>query len=106
MLIASKMEEVYPLKIKTVFEKIAHKKVPQSEIVKMEERILNNLDFTIKCWTIYDEVMLILNKKVHEKPKGQSILAAEDNTSVKIEEQISILEDLCSYLCKFVYYDY
>jgi hypothetical protein len=30
MLIASKMEEVYPLKIKTVFDKIAHKKLPMA----------------------------------------------------------------------------
>jgi hypothetical protein len=28
MLIASKMNEVYPLKIKTVYEKIGHKKLP------------------------------------------------------------------------------
>jgi len=28
MMIASKMEEVYPLKVKTVYEKIAHKKLP------------------------------------------------------------------------------
>ena len=28
MLIASKMEEVYPLKVKTVYDKIAHKKIP------------------------------------------------------------------------------
>ncbi len=28
MLIASKMEEVYPLKIRIVYEKIAHKKLP------------------------------------------------------------------------------
>ena len=27
MLIATKMEEVYPLKIKTVYDKIVHKKI-------------------------------------------------------------------------------
>jgi hypothetical protein len=29
MVIASKMEEVFPLKIKTVFEKIVHQKISQ-----------------------------------------------------------------------------
>lgn len=33
MLIASKMNEVYPLKIKTVYEKIAHKKLSILELV-------------------------------------------------------------------------
>jgi phage anti-repressor protein len=28
MMISSKMEEVYPLKLKTVYEKIGHKKIP------------------------------------------------------------------------------
>jgi hypothetical protein len=32
MFIASKMEEVYPLKMKTVFEKIAHKKISIAEL--------------------------------------------------------------------------
>jgi len=33
MLIASKMNEVYPLKIKTIYEKIAHKKLSILELV-------------------------------------------------------------------------
>jgi hypothetical protein len=33
MLVASKMEEVYPLKIKTVYEKIAHRKLPLEDLV-------------------------------------------------------------------------
>lgn len=35
MLIASKMEEVFPLKIKTVYEKIAHRKIPIKDLVEM-----------------------------------------------------------------------
>jgi len=33
MLLASKMEEVYPLKMKTVYEKIGHCKLPMHELV-------------------------------------------------------------------------
>ena len=45
MLLATKMEEVYPLKIKTVFEKIAHKKIPMAELVEMERKIVEALNF-------------------------------------------------------------
>jgi hypothetical protein len=34
MLLASKMEEVYPLKMKTVYEKIGHCKLPMGELVQ------------------------------------------------------------------------
>jgi cyclin B len=33
MLIATKMDEVYPLKIKTVYEKIVHKKIEKKDLV-------------------------------------------------------------------------
>ena len=45
MLIASKMEEIYPLKIKTVFDKIAHRKIPMSELIGMEAKISQVLGF-------------------------------------------------------------
>lgn len=45
MLIASKMEEVYPLKVKTVFDKIAHKKIPMKELIQMEAKISQVLNF-------------------------------------------------------------
>lgn len=35
MLIATKMDEVYPLKIKTVYEKIVHKKIDRNQLVEM-----------------------------------------------------------------------
>jgi hypothetical protein len=35
MLIASKMEEVFPFRLRTIYEKIVHKKIPIQEIVEM-----------------------------------------------------------------------
>lgn len=35
MLIATKMDEVYPLKIRTVHEKIVHKKIEKRDLVDM-----------------------------------------------------------------------
>ena len=58
MLIASKMEEVYPLKIRTVFEKIAHKKLPLEELIETEGRIMKVLDYKLNTWSFFDLAML------------------------------------------------
>lgn len=58
MLIASKMEEVFPLKIQTVFDKIAHRKIPVKELVECEERIIRMLDYKLNSWTFFDLAML------------------------------------------------
>jgi hypothetical protein len=39
MMIASKMEEVYPLKLQTVYEKIAHKKMSERDLTNCEHRV-------------------------------------------------------------------
>lgn len=62
MLIATKMDEVYPLKIKTVYEKIVHKKIEKKELVDMESRIANKLDFFLNVWSFFDLAVL----KLHE----------------------------------------
>lgn len=43
MLIASKMNEVYPLKIKTAYEKIGHQKLPLQELISIEQNIMEQL---------------------------------------------------------------
>mgnify|MGYP001298763879 CR=1 FL=1 len=43
MLIASKMEEVYSFRLKTIYEKIVHKKISMKDIVEMEGTIFNRL---------------------------------------------------------------
>lgn len=58
MLIASKMEEVYPLKIRTVYEKIAHKKLPLEELIETEGRIMKVLEYKLNTWSFFDLAML------------------------------------------------
>ena len=62
MLIATKMDEVYPLKIKTVYDKIVHKKIERRELVEMEARMANKLGFVLNAWSFYDLALL----KLHE----------------------------------------
>ena len=42
MFVASKYEDIYPLKMKMVFEKIAHKKLPIERIKAIEMDILKS----------------------------------------------------------------
>jgi hypothetical protein len=53
MLIASKYEDIYPLKMKIIYEKIAHKKLEIEQIKKNERDMLKALDFKVaypSCW--------------------------------------------------------
>ena len=54
MFIASKYEDIYPLKMKMVFEKIAHKKLPIEKIKALEMDILRAISYKIPAPTILD----------------------------------------------------
>lgn len=47
MFIASKYEDIYPLLLRTVFERIAHKKISVETIREKELEILRAIDFKI-----------------------------------------------------------
>lgn len=76
MLIATKMDEVFPLKIKTVYEKIVHKKIDRRDLVEMEARMVQKLGFVLNCWSFYDIALF----KLHQ------------NGLAKNEEAIKVLE--------------
>ena len=68
MFIAAKYEEVYPIRLKTMHEKIAHKKISTDRIKQKEIDILSNLDYCITGCTLLDflEISLFkLNLKDH-----------------------------------------
>lgn len=54
MFIASKYEDIYPLKMKMVFEKIAHKKLPVEKIKVQEMEILSAIKYRIPAPTCID----------------------------------------------------
>ncbi len=62
MFVASKYEEIYPVRLKTVHEKIAHKKISIQEIKKKELEILDGLNFEITGCTFFDILGLTLFK--------------------------------------------
>lgn len=51
MFVASKYEDIYPLKMKMVYEKIAHKKLPMERIKALEMDILKAINYRIAAPT-------------------------------------------------------
>ncbi len=62
MFIASKYEDVYPLKMKMVFEKIAHKKLPIEKIKSMELEMLKNINYRISAPTVIEFLKINLKE--------------------------------------------
>jgi hypothetical protein len=60
MFIASKYEDIYPLKMKMVYEKIAHKKLPIEKIKSLEMDILKAINYRIPAPTSYDFLKVYL----------------------------------------------
>lgn len=60
MFIASKFEDIYPLKMKTVFEKIAHKKLDISRIKDLELDMLSSIEYKIHAPTVLDFLKVYL----------------------------------------------
>ena len=60
MFIASKYEDIYPLKMKMVFEKIAHKKLPIERIKTLELEILKTINYKIAMPTPLDFLKVYL----------------------------------------------
>ena len=56
MFIASKYEDIYPLKMKMVYEKIAHKKLSIEKIKSLEMDILKTIKYRIPAPTSLDFV--------------------------------------------------
>lgn len=84
MFVASKFEDIYPLKMKTVFEKIAHKKLDIQKIKTLELEIMKAIEYKIHAPTVLDflkvylvEVLGIeITNRTETKKKEERALAA------------------------------
>ena len=90
MLIASKLEEIIPFKIKTVVQKMTHEKIPSKDILAMEFDILNALDFcfydTANLFAVIE--ILLVKLDLHRTPMIQDIFK------------------VCTYISKMILHDY
>lgn len=70
MFIASKFEDIYPLRMKTIFEKIGHKKLSIEQIKNCESQIMKCLGFLMHVPTCYDfakTYLKLILREVSEK---------------------------------------
>ena len=54
MFLASKYEEIHPLKLEVIFDKIARKKFKKSEILECEAKMIETLMFSLENPSVYD----------------------------------------------------
>jgi|TARA_B110000305_G_C19424871_1_gene633025 hypothetical protein len=88
MFVASKFEDIYPLRMKTVHEKIAHKKLDIEKIKTVELDIMKAISYKIHAPTVLDflkvyllEVLGIkIQSRTETKKKEESALASNART--------------------------
>ena len=60
MFIASKYEDIYPIKLKVLYEKIGHWKLSVEDLKEMEFEILKTLNFEVRAPTVLDFVSIYM----------------------------------------------
>ncbi|MCQ2819159.1 MAG: hypothetical protein MJ252_17995 [archaeon] len=132
MFLASKYQDIYPLRLRIVHEKIAHKKLSCSEIINKEQDLARHLNYNIGLPTMWDFINLyieeiffvrengfhITNKVLIEK---YDLLSKEEENLVDTEEDkklkeittklytknmLNLLNHVCLYLAKMNCHDY
>lgn len=90
MLIASKLEEIIPFKVKTVVQKMTHEKIPASDILACEFSILQSLNFcfydTPNLFAVIE--ILLVKLDLHRTP------------------MIGDIFKVCTYISKMILHDY
>jgi pentose-5-phosphate-3-epimerase len=72
MFIASKYEDIYPLKMKMVYEKIAHKKLTIDKIKSLEMDVLRVINYKIPAPTPLDFLRYYLKRVLNIGKCGKS----------------------------------
>ena len=91
MFLASKFEDIFPLKMKTVHEKIAHKKLEIQAIKTLELKIMQSIDYQIHSPTVLDFLKVYLldvlgieiQNRTETKKKEEAALSANSSCSTQ-----------------------
>ena len=111
MFIASKYEDIYPLKMKMVFEKIAHKKLAIEEIKRLELDILQTINYKIPAPTVLDFLRVYLQEVLGIGHVGKTSLTAEEKEQVPTTSNTPaglnhLIYKMAMYLGKMAMHDY
>ena len=111
MFIASKYEDIYPLKMKMVYEKIAHKKLAIEDIKTLELDIMINIENKIPAPTVLDFLRHYLQEVLGIGHMGKTSLTSEERekvpTNSNTQEGLNVLIfKMAMYLAKMSMHDY
>jgi Cyclin, N-terminal domain len=87
MFVASKYEDIYPLKMKMVYEKIAHKKLPIEKIKTLEMDVLKSINYKIAAPTSLDFLKAYLKQVLNIGKCGKSAAGAASSSSSEKEKK-------------------
>jgi len=111
MFVASKYEDIYPLKMKMVFEKIAHKKLPIEKIKSLELDILKTIHYKIPAPSLLDFLKVYLKEVLDIGHAGNTSLTKEEKAALPTssdtpEGQKVLIHKMALYLGKMSMHDY
>lgn len=111
MFIASKYEDIHPLKMKMVFEKIAHKKLPIEKIKSMELEILKSIHYKITAPSLLDFLKINLKEVLDIGHLGNTSLKKEEKDAMPTnsdcpEGRKLLIQKMSLYLAKMSMHDY
>ena len=82
MFIASKYEDIYPLKMKMVYEKIAHQKLAIEDIKSLELDILQVINYQIPAPTVLDFLRVYLKQVLDIGHQGKTSLTKAEKEKI------------------------
>lgn len=111
MFIASKYEDIYPLKMKMVFEKIAHQKLSIEEIKALELDILKTINYNIPAPTVLDFLRVYLKEVLDIGHVGKTSLTKEEKEKIPTSSDSPqgmklLIYKMAMYLGKMAMHDY
>jgi len=108
MFVASKYEDIYPLKMKMVYEKIAHKKLPIEKIKALEMDILKTINYKIPAPTSLDFLKVYLKDVLNitiSKSTAETKTTTTDGQPQPNNDKV-LIEKMALYLAKMSLHDY
>ena len=111
MFIASKYEDIYPLKMKMVFEKIAHKKLSIERIKALELDMLKQIHYKIPAPTVLDFLKIYLKEVLEINHHGNTSLKKEEKEAIPTSSETPegkkhLIYKMAMYLSKMSLHDY
>ena len=111
MFVASKYEDIYPLKMKMVYEKIGHQKIAIEEIKALELDILQSINYQIPAPTVLDFLRIYLKQALGIGHQGKTSLTKEEKERVPTssdhpEGMKFLIYNMALFLGKMSLHDY